>query len=368
MKKTALFSFFLLSSLSIFAEDYQYDKLCKGSEGNCRPPQFVHMAFDGCQPVSMWWKTRSFAKEYGVDFTYFVSGVYLLTKNDRDDFSSLNYVSPTLGAGKSRIGFAESKKDITDRYRHMALAHRDGHEIASHGMGHFYGGAPNRWTEKNEGSARPQDWNVEEWKSELSQTKKFLTRGYFLLPDILKGLGLPEPSQVGQSILAGIIGFRAPQLSVNDSLRPALRESGHKYDTSMQSGSRVWPSKDKNGIWNFPLALIPVQGVKGNVTAMDYNMEAKKISAQTAIDAYVAHFMKSYKSNRAPVHFGHHFTAYGGKIKGDPKYWYVLKEVTKRICHLPEVRCTSFRNLEKFLSTTPLQEIKRFSRGKFPKN
>jgi hypothetical protein len=109
-----------------------------------QPVQYVVISFDGAREIAQWHRSRKLARETGASFTYFLSCVYLLTGESRS-----RYDPPGQAAGKSNVGFARSRDDVAARLRQIWTARLEGHEIASHGCGHYDGGG---WSETDWGS------------------------------------------------------------------------------------------------------------------------------------------------------------------------------------------------------------------------
>jgi hypothetical protein len=352
--------------LSVFftstAQALSYPKDCFGEKNKCRPPQFVALAFDGSNNLSMWQETRTFAKENKLRFTYFVSGVYWLGRNVNDArFSHRNYKKPgSGGSGLSAIGFATDLADINARTEHLVRAHLEGNEIASHAMGHFYGGAPNRWMRD------ALDWSRAEWNFEFSQFAHFLDQAlsYFSLEKIFNSPA--DKARVVAQISKGIEGFRSPQLSVNDDMWPAMADNAILYDTSEVKPRSFWPKK-RHGIWQFPLASIPVPGQSQSILSMDYNLKVKNVGEENTYRAYMNYFQYNYTGNRAPIHIGHHFSLWHNGA-----YWKALKRFAKSVCSKPEVVCGTYRELRKFMDSVPPEVVARWEKQKFefhiPKN
>src|SRR5690242_2518564 len=118
-----------------------------------QPPkaQIVAISFDGANEVAQWERSRALARRTGASFTYFVSCVFLLTRADRD-----LYHPPEHQAGSSNIGFAPSRDDVAARLREIWAARLEGHDIGSHGCGHFDG----------------KDWSRADWSKELREVRK----------------------------------------------------------------------------------------------------------------------------------------------------------------------------------------------------
>jgi len=306
-----------------------------------KPPQFVLLAFDGSQSLSMWQETRDFAKEMAVIgkplfFTYFVSGVYFLA-----DQNKLKYQPPTEAAGTSLIGFANDNQEIAARVRQLNASVAEGHEIASHANGHFNG----------------TDWSLNQWTQELDSFSNLL----FKTEQNNPGLVLSEPLAISEQDL---VGFRAPLLGANDALDQALANRHYRYDASHVSDDGNWPKKNRYGLWEFPLATIILPNNHQTTISMDYSIFMLQSDGQNTLEhnnadwqqshddllqAYRNYFYARYYGNRAPVFIGHHFSKWN-----DGLYWEVMKDFAREVCGLADVRCTTHRSLADYLdATTP---------------
>ena len=285
-------------------------------------PQFVLLAFDGSASIPMWQETINFANELASQrkpayFTYFVSGVYFLTEKNKD-----NYQPPSAPRGTSLIGFASSVKDISERVGEMKTSIAEGHEIASHAVGHFNGAK----------------WSLSQWEQELDSFQKILAS---VAPKI------------------DIVGFRAPELGTNDNLDQTLANHHYRYDASRVSSNSDWPTKNKFGLWEFPLATIKLPPDNLTTISMDYNIfviqtKAKNILEKNSLtwqanrdyllQAYRDYFYQHYRRNRAPIFIGHHFSKWN-----DGVYWEALKDFAREVCGLPKVHCITHRALADYL-------------------
>ncbi len=293
--------------------------------------QYVLLAFDGSYSIPMWKDTRAFAQTMisqgkPVHFTYFISGVYLLT-----NAASKTYNAPQAGPGKSAIGFGGGKKDIADRIEQINLAINEGHEIGSHANGHYNGSS----------------WSATDWKSELQQFAHIVKDvgtidGLQSEPDQRQRINLPPQ---------GITGFRAPDLGVSAGLYPTLKELGYVYDCSKAAKQNVWPSKDASGIWEVPLAKIKYNGATSTILSMDYNFYFKQSAAKDAfkkgspewqqaydetLKSFQQYFDTNYAGNRAPVQIGNHFSTWN-----DGVYWEAMKTLAENVCGKPDVKCVT---------------------------
>ena len=200
-----------------------------------------------------------------------------------------------------------------------------------------------------------------------------------------------------------IIGFRAPQLGNDAAMYEELPSPGFElgkmdtghilYDTSQTTTTNQWPTR-KGGMWQFALADIPIAGTVGKNglprknLAMDYNFffvqtngvdviknlikqhvapavvaaKTKQLEDQMYY-SYVNYFFGNYNGNRAPVNIGHHFSKWNGGA-----YWNAMRRIAKQVCGLPEVRCTTYRDLKKFMDDpTTRANLAAYQAGQFEK-
>ncbi len=303
-----------------------------------RPPQFVLLAFDGSLNLDFWQESRAFAKSpkgKNAKFTYFISGTYFVP-----DARKTTYQAPRQAAGKSAIGFGGTADAIALRYGQLKLARDEGHEIASHANGHYDGTA----------------WNAAEWKSEFDQFDSLI---------------FGSAANTSGIKAADIKGFRAPLLGAGPALFTTLAARGYGYDTSRTAAPDYWPKK-LGGVWNFPLAQLRIVGSGKRTLSMDYNFYYTQSNGtpdpgkaaqyeKEMYDTYMAYFQANYTGNRAPVHIGHHFSKWNGGA-----YWNAMRRFTERVCGLPEVRCVTNTELQKFVDTNTAH-LANFQAGVFPK-
>lgn len=303
-----------------------------------KPPQFVLLSFDGSLSLDMWQQTTDFVQKMSkegkpLNFTYFISGVYFLAPQ----YASL-YHPPQAAPGTSLIHFSDSRDSIPKRIEALNRAYLQGNEIASHVNGHFRGFP---WSEAN-------------WSQEFDEFNKLI-------------FGWKENNQfkdLNTKLVFGpeeVVGFRAPQLSRNDNLFKVEAKDHYLYDSSEQAtSSAVWPFRDKNGVWHISLSAIPIMDTKFQSIAMDYNFYSFQTGAQDRLkkgtpawekaykqvyDSYLNYFATNYKTTRAPVLIGHHFSLWN-----DGLYWSVMQDVAKEVCGQPEVHCTTFKELVNYLN------------------
>ncbi len=281
-------------------------------------PQYIAFAFDGSKSLRMWQETLDFARENDVHFTFFVSGPNFIA----DEYAGY-YKGPRHRAGRSDIGFGGSVEEVAARIAFVRRAYREGHEIASHANGH--------WDATN--------WSEDEWIDELKQFQDIMANTHRIN-------GIPDNNpREWRRIVGSITGFRAPLLISTPAGRRALATMGYSYDTSRTNSRDYWPAVGAEGLWNFPLASLPLS--KGSVLSMDYNFlvlnNATGSDPQTQMqNAYVRYFNHNYTGSRAPMHIGHHFSLWKGGA-----YWRALQSFAATVCPARDVVCGTYSNLEK---------------------
>lgn len=302
-----------------------------------RPPQFVLFAFDGSLNLDFWEESRAWAQRDNVKLTYFMSGVYFLP-----DAQKSAYTAPHgLGRGKSAIGWGGAATNIKPRYEQVQAAIDEGHEMGSHGNGHFDGSS----------------WTAADWESEFTQ-----------FDQIMFGRSDTPRISIGA---ANVVGFRAPQLGYSTGLYTTLVNHHYKYDTSKTAATNYWP-QIKSGVWNFPLAELRIVGSGKKTLSMDYNFyyadsrgepnaANKATYKKQMLDTYMAYFEGNYYGNRAPVHIGHHFSKWNGGA-----YWEAMQETAHRVCGLPEVKCVTYKELLAFVEANK-DKLPSYQSGSFTK-
>lgn len=353
-----------------------------------RPPQFVMLAFDGSKSIDMWRETRQYTKDLeargmNARFIYFINTVYLISgKNKKMQVPAWNraiYEAPQIGAGQSAIGFgcnASVRKELCDkelatRQDQISLAYTEGHEIASHAVGHFNAGGGRA------GGKEYHAWTLADWRSEHKQ--------FFDLLFHALGIQGIKPLNNGKTGLAfgraEVTGFRAPQLGLGTGFDQALAEQKFSYDTSRQAQPNYWPERlVSTRAWNFPLATIPMYRPNegslmriGKTLAMDYNFCVTQTQHETGeitgdcktfpgstkrlrdemYQSYMQYFLKLYTGNRAPIQIGHHFSKWNNGA-----YWDAMKMFTETVCGLPEVRCVTYQEYVGWLEKLTPETLK----------
>ena len=313
-----------------------------------RPPQLIAIAFDNCTELSRWQELSDFAKEQNKDrdkihFTFFVSGINYLANEKR-----ALYQGPHQARGYSMINFGGTSEEVAKRVVYMNELKKLGHEVASHAVGHFDGRA----------------WSASDWQQEFKSYSG-------LLDNVASNNALPDNVKF-EFPSSSVIGFRAPYLANGAGLYAALKNSGFRYDTSGTSESNLWPEK-KDGIWRFNLASIRLHRSKRSTLSMDYNLfvaqsfaldnSAPRIAHRDeTLETYLDYFKGNYTGNRAPLHIGHHFTAYHGGVYNE-----ALKVFIRRVCGLPEVQCVTYSKLADFMDGLSPETLQAYRNGNFPR-
>ncbi len=305
------------------------------------------MAFDNCTELERWQELTDFAAEMNksgdrVHFTFFVSGVNFLA----DAYRKI-YESP-LGRGLSRINFGGTPDDVRKRIDYVNDLYRQGHEIASHAVGHFNGAK----------------WSAVQWGQEFRSFKS-------VLGHVVDNNALPANSPNLAVPLAHVVGFRAPYLARSNGLYTVLKENGFRYDTSSDSAPDAWPEKI-DGIWRFNLARLKLHNMRRTTLSMDYNffmlqsrgrVDPKHFDTfrEQILQTYLDYFRANYYGNRAPLHIGHHFFDYQGGA-----YKQALMQFAREVCGLPEVRCVTYAKLADFMDGLKPETLQAYRKGEFP--
>ncbi len=104
---------------------------------------------------------------------------------------------------------------------------------------------------------------------------------------------------------------------------------------------------------------------------MDYNFlvahgrivnDARRTEAarDQMLATYLHYFKTNYAGNRAPVHIGHHFSAYQNGAYND-----ALKSFARSVCALPEVRCVTYAQARRLHGPAELGDARRLPQGRF---
>ncbi|PZG93272.1 hypothetical protein C1I97_28945 [Streptomyces sp. NTH33] len=308
-----------------------------------KPPQFVVFSWDGALEGDdhLFSHFRELAEEYDAHMTFFLTGIYILPKAKQH-----LYHPPQHKPGAAAIDYA-TDEHIRDTLQQLRLAYEQGHEIGTHFNGHFCGA-------KGGG-----DWSVEEWKSEIDQFYSFAEKwktntGFTDVP--------PLPFDFRKEITGG----RAPCLEGQPNLLKAAKDYGWRYDASSPGDFQIWPDK-KDGIWDFPLQMLPYEDGRYQGLSMDFNFLYNQSNGETqgdpakhpeweqqTVDSYMAGFNRVYYGSRAPLFIGNHFEDWNGGI-----YMRAVDRVIKNICTKKDVKCVSFRELADWLDVQKPETLQR---------
>lgn len=285
-----------------------------------RPDQLVLISFDGAHDNRLWERSLGLGKRTGAKFTYFLSCTFLISKDERK-----SYKAPGYAAGRSNVGFAPDKADALARLEHIWIAHQSGHEIGSHGCGHFDG----------------KDWSKAQWLDEFAQFDEVLATAW-------NSNGSEPPAGWAEFSTSAIKGFRAPYLSTGAGLFAALEAHGLSYDASTVSRGPAMPDTSRK-VARFALPLIAEGPGQRPIIAMDYNMFVRhsgglenpsktKDFEERTLAAFRTAFEAEYSGERRPLQLGFHFVEMNGGA-----YWRALERFAGEVCGQPEVACVTYQ-------------------------
>ncbi|PRD45970.1 polysaccharide deacetylase [Phyllobacterium phragmitis] len=290
------------------------------SGGGKVPPQYVLISFDGAHANDLWQRSRALGQKTNARFTYFLSCVFLVQRSDRG-----RYKPPRMAAGRSNVGFAFTKEEIAERLDNIWTAHLEGHEIASHGCGHFDG----------------KDWTRSDWNTELKEFRRIVADGY-----AANGIA-GEPQGWRELAEHGITGFRAPYLATGKPVEKALKANGFRYQASGVTRGPELPHRTSD-LASFGLPLIPEGPSHRPIIAMDYNLYVRHSAGfekpshsqafeNRAYDAFKAAFDRQYAGERVPLQLGFHFVEMNAGA-----YWRALERFAGDVCMKPDVQCITY--------------------------
>jgi peptidoglycan/xylan/chitin deacetylase (PgdA/CDA1 family) len=285
-----------------------------------QPEQLVLISFDGAHDNRLWERSLRIGARAGAKFTYFLSCTFLISEDERK-----SYKAPGHSAGRSNVGFAPDRADVLARLGHIWTAHRSGHEIGSHGCGHFDG----------------KDWSKTQWLDEFDQFDAKLSQAW-------DNNGAKAPAGWAEFSASAIKGFRAPYLSTGDGLFAALGAHGLRYDASTVSRGPEMPDTGQT-VTRFALPLIPEGPGQRPIIAMDYNLFVRHSGglenpSKTAefedrtLTAFRAAFEAEYSGARRPLQLGFHFVEMNGGA-----YWRALEAFAVEVCARPGVACVTYQ-------------------------
>ncbi|MFD0069151.1 hypothetical protein ACFVJ9_50615, partial [Streptomyces sp. NPDC127574] len=123
----------------------------------------------------------------------------------------------------------------------------------------------------------------------------------------------------------------------------------------------------KEGVWDFPLQMLPYENGKYQGLSMDFNFLYNQSDGETdgdpaqypqweqeTVKSYMAGFDRVYYGSRAPLFIGNHFEDWNGSI-----YMKSIDQVIKNVCPKKGVRCVSFRELTDWLDVQKPETLER---------
>jgi hypothetical protein len=299
-----------------------------------RPPQFVLFSFDGVGSHRHWQRVLSIAERTGAHVTGFLSGIYLLSEDQRR-----RYQGPGHPPGQASINFGGSPAEVAVRIDDLNRAVAAGHEIGTHYNGHFCTGA-----EPSVGR-----WTTAQWNLELDQFFGFVASA--------PGLRLAP---------ASIVGGRTPCLQGRwDQAVPAMRSHGFRYDSSRPSDGIVWPTRT-DGFWEFWMPMVVVPALGRRVIMMDYNLwhafnhgrnEPARAARFTsdALATYWAAYRSAAGGNRAPLVVANHFNDWSGGAFSE-----ATEQFMGRVCGEPETICATYTEVIAWMSLQDPASLERY--------
>ncbi|WP_432139722.1 MULTISPECIES: hypothetical protein [unclassified Streptomyces] len=318
-----------------------------------KPPQFVVFSWDGALAGDdeLFTHYRELAKEYNAHMTFFLTGIYLLPRSKKE-----LYEPPQHSPGSAAISFP-TDEHIRTTLVELGKAWEEGNEIGTHFNGHFCGA-------KGGG-----DWSVQEWKSEIDQFFEFAEKWK-------TNTGYTDMDPLPFDFRKEVTGGRAPCLEGQANLLKAAKSYGWRYDASSAGDFQIWPTK-KNGMWDFPLQMLPYDGGDFQGLSMDFNFLYNQSDGKTegdpakypewqqqTIDSYTAGFNRVYYGSRAPLFIGNHFEQWNGGI-----YMKAVDEMVETVCTKKDVKCVSFKELADWMDVqTPatLQRLRTLDPAQSP--
>jgi peptidoglycan/xylan/chitin deacetylase (PgdA/CDA1 family) len=284
--------------------------------------QVVLISFDGDHDNAQWQRSLALGAKTGAKFTYFLSCVNLISPENK-----MLYDAPDRGAGKSNVGFGDSRADVSARLMNIWRAHVSGHEIASHACGHFDG----------------KDWTAAQWGQDLRSFGSIAANAWKINGETREPFGWRD------FVAHDIVGFRAPYLSVSDGLEAALEAKHFAYDASGVERDITEP-KIKNGIVRYALPMIEEGPAQRRIISMDYNLFVRHSNAieqkdeggvfeARTLEALNKAFDTQYNGLRHPLQLGLHFV-----LMNNGAYWKAMDTFASKVCVKPDVECITYKD------------------------
>ncbi|MHC3474408.1 polysaccharide deacetylase family protein [Streptomyces sp. 7R007] len=309
-----------------------------------KPPQFVVFSWDGALEGSdhLFSHYRELAKKYDAHMTFFLTGIYLLPKSKKT-----LYHPPRNPPGSAAIDYP-TDEHIRTTLEQLRLAYEDGDEIGTHFNGHFC-------DTKTSGKY----WSADDWKQEIDQF-------YSLVENWKTNTGFTDIPALPFDFKKEVVGGRAPCLEGQKNLLKVAKDYGWRYDASSPGGFQIWPAK-KNGVWDFPLQLLPYADADYQGLSMDFNFLYNQSDGETdgnpadypqweqqTVASYMNGFNRVYYGSRAPLFIGNHFEDWNGGI-----YMKAVDQVIENVCTKKDVKCVSFKELADWLDVQKPETLER---------
>jgi hypothetical protein len=213
-------------------------------------------------------------------------------------------------------------EETAENVRRLAVL---GVEIGSHTVRHARGGG----------------WTRERWEMEMTDHAR-----------ILALVGLPAP-----------VGFRAPFLDTNDAMYESLDAHGFGYDCSETHSARFWPIRHPGtDVWQFGVPSVEIPGRDRPVLFYDLNLDARLrraaadagVHGDDAVQAWMDETFfqialdeleTRYRGSRAPF-----------LVSGHGGFRVPITRLMRRVCGMPDVRCTTFREAAEYMRAHPEME------------
>ena len=305
-----------------------------------KPKQLVVVSIDGGCETSGGVMTNllDVAQTIQARITFFITGLCLLPDQQRNAYNP-----PNRPRGSSDLPFADASM-VERRVEVFDRMYREGHEIATHFLGHFCG------------PSGVGSWSSSDWDSEFAQSKKFIDNWAKYNPQAADAPTLSFDSSVFK-------GGRTPCLEGDrPQMHRSFADAGFRYEAS-DPGSLKWPEKQaKNDLWLFPLPAIKLAGTEKWVLSMDYNLlvnqnngevngskeTCQRVEKQT-YDTMMMALEGVYEGNRAPLVIGSHLNNWlcGAYIKSLHQF---MRDAAEKY---PDVEFVSFQDLADWLDEMP---------------
>jgi len=299
VKKIAFLCFFggVLALTSFVEANDEYFVKKKPYAPYLTPDKLTVVAsFDGSKSLERWQDILDFADKKQVKFTFFISGVYFVSDDDKKSYL---YPPDMSIKGRSDIGFGGTGENIEKRKNFVLKAMAAGHDVQTHLNGHFDG---SRWSE-------------DAWRNEFDQFSRICA----FMPSSVKHV-------------------RFPLLAMNHKVFPVLAAAGVK--SVMSDIENDYENFNlitlKYGATNYQFAEFPIAYEKENgarILLMDYNFylydEKHRIDPDKAEKDMIALYLDEAERcmrDKRPFFISHHFSNWNHAA-----YWDAMQQVISEV-------------------------------------